>query len=84
MLKTTLPPVAKDMPVFCTTTGGSLTGVPVMALLPVMGAATPSLTLVAMVKLLLKLSAGVKLTPASKVLTSASAPLAVHTPVPAL
>jgi pilus assembly protein CpaE len=55
-----------------------------IAMLPVMGAATPSLTLVAMVKLLLKSSAGVKLTPASKVLTSASAPLAVHTPVPAL
>src|SRR5438477_525583 len=46
--------------------------------------ATPSLTLVAMVKLLLKFRAGLKVTPASKVLTSAIAPLALHTPVPAL
>ena len=33
--------------------GVSLTAVPVIALVPVMGAATPSLTLVAMLKLLL-------------------------------
>ena len=64
--------------------GASLTAVPVIALLPVIGAATPSLTLVAMVKVLLKLAAGVKVSPASRVLTSAIAPLAVQTPVPAL
>ena len=64
--------------------GASLTALPVIALLPVSGAATPSLTLVAMVKLLLKSAAGVKVSPASRVLTSAIAPLAVHTPVPAL
>ena len=51
-----------------------------MFLTPVIAGATPSLTLVAMVKLLLKFSAGVKVTPASKALTSAIAPLAVHTP----
>ena len=55
-----------------------------MSLLPVIGAATPSSTLVAMVKVLLKFSAGVKVTPASSVLTSAIAPLAVHTPVAAI
>ena len=64
--------------------GASFTAMPVMVLLPVIAAATPSLTLVAIVKLLLKFAAGVKVTPASKVLTSAIAPLAVHTPVPAL
>ena len=64
--------------------GASLTGVPVIALLPVTGAATPSLTLVAMVKLLLKSAVGVKVSAASSALTSAVAPLAVHTPVPAL
>src|SRR5438128_506373 len=55
-----------------------------MDLTPVIAGATPSLTLVAMVKLLLKFRAGLKVTPASKVLTSAIAPLALHTPVPAL
>ncbi len=67
-----------------TATGASFTGVPVIALLPVTGAATPSLTLVAMVKLPLKLTVGVKVSPASKVFTSAMVPDAVHTPVPAL
>ena len=37
-----------------------------------------------MVKLLLKFSAGVYVSPASSVFTSAIVPLAVHTPVPAL
>ena len=55
-----------------------------MFLVPVMAAATPSLTLVARVKLLLKLPAGVKVNPASSVFTLASAPLALHTPLPAL
>jgi hypothetical protein len=40
----------------------------------------PSLTLVAMLKLLLKLDAGVNVTPANNAFTSASAPLALHTP----
>src|SRR5438477_196586 len=40
-----------------------------MALTPVIAGATPSLTLVAMVKLLLKFRAGLKVTPASKALT---------------
>ena len=44
----------------------------------------PSDTLVAIVKLPLKLAAGVKVRPASSAFTSAMAPLAVHTPVPAL
>ena len=61
-----------------------MTGVPVIFLVPVIGAATPSETLVAMVKLLLKLEAGVKVNPASKVLTLAIAPVAVQTPVPAI
>src|SRR5436190_2145264 len=61
-------------------TGASLTGTPVMALVPVIGAATPSLTLVSIVKLLLKFGAGLNVTPASRVLTSARAPLAVQTP----
>ena len=60
--------------------GASFTAVPVIVLLPVTAAATPSLTLVAIVKLALKLSAGVKVSPASNVLTSAIAPLALHTP----
>ena len=64
--------------------GASFTGVPVIALLPSTAGATPSLTLVAIVKLALKLRLGVKVTPASRVFTSAVAPLAVHTPVPAL
>ena len=53
---------------------------PVIALTPVIAGATPSLTLVAMVKLLLKFWVGVKVTPASRVLTSAIAPVALHTP----
>ena len=57
---------------------------PVNALLPVIAGATPSLTLVAIVKLPLKFGAGVKVTPASSALTSAIAPEAVQTPVPAL
>ena len=52
--------------------------------MPVMAGATPSLTLVAIVKLPLKFAAGVNVTPASSALTSASAPEAVQTPVPAL
>src|SRR5256885_2318476 len=60
--------------------GASLTAIPVMLLLPV-ALSEPSLTLVAMVKLLLKLAAGTKVMPASRVLTSAMAPEAVHTPV---
>ena len=65
-------------------TGASLTAAPVKALLPVTGDATPSLTLVAIVKAALKFVVGVKLSAASSTLTSAIAPLAVHTPVPAL
>ncbi|MBK8341263.1 MAG: hypothetical protein IPK99_15310 [Flavobacteriales bacterium] len=53
---------------------------PVIGLLPVTGAATPSLTLVVMLKLVLKFAAGTKVTPASKMFTLAIAPLAVHTP----
>src|SRR5437660_6986019 len=49
-------------------------------LTPVIAGATPSLMLVAIVKLLLKFRAGLKVTPASKALTSAMAPLALHTP----
>ena len=64
--------------------GASLTAVPVMDLMPVTGGATPSLTLVAMVKLPLKLAAGVKFSPASSAFTSAMAPLAVQTPLVAL
>ena len=60
-----------------------MTAMPVMALLPLTDR-LPSLTLVAIVKLLLKFSVGVKVSPASSVLTSAIAPLAVQTPVPAL
>ena len=63
--------------------GASLTAVPLITLVPVMGAATPSDTLVAMLKLALKLAVGVKVTPASSVLTLAIAPAAVQTPVPA-
>ena len=62
-------------------TATSLTAVPVMDLEPVTAGATPSLTLVAMVKLPLKLAVGVKVTPARSVLTSAMAPVALHTPV---
>ena len=65
-----------------TTTGASLTGVPVTALEPVTDRA-PSDTLVAIVKFALKLRAGTKLTPARRVLTSAIAPDAVQMPVPA-
>ena len=53
---------------------------PVIGLLPVMGAATPSLTAVLMLKALSKSGAGVKVKAANKVLMSAQAPLAVHTP----
>ena len=52
--------------------------------MPVMAGAAPSLTLVAIVKLPLKFEAGENVTPASSALTSAIAPEAVHTPVPAL
>ena len=55
-----------------------------MDFVPVTAAATPSLTLVAIVKLLLKFAAGVNVNAASNVLTSAMAPLADQTPVPAL
>src|SRR5688572_18417970 len=51
-----------------------------MALVPLVGAEKPSVMEVAMVKLLLKFSAGVKVTAASSALTPAIAPLAVHTP----
>ena len=61
-----------------------MTATPVIVLLPVIGAATPSLTRVAIVKLLLKLGEGVKVSAANKVLISEIAPLALHTPVPAL
>ena len=57
-------------------------GMLVTALTPVAGGARPSLTLVAMVKLLLKLVAGKNVKPASNVLRSVIAPEAVHTPVP--
>ena len=56
---------------------------PVMALLP-LADRLPSLTLVAMVKLALKSAVGVKVRPASSAFTSASAPLALHTPLPVL
>ena len=59
-----------------------MTAEPVMTLVPVTERA-PSLTLVAIVKLLLKFNAGVKVTPISKVLTLATAPEAVQIPVPA-
>src|SRR4249919_3230172 len=61
-------------------TGASLAGVPVTFLMPVTGAATPSDTLVRMVKLVLTLAAVLKVTPASRMLTSAIGPEAVHTP----
>ena len=57
---------------------------PVIALEPVIGAATPSLTLVAMLKFELKFADGVNTTPASSVLTFAIAPDALQTPVAAL
>ena len=57
---------------------------PVNALVPVMAGATPSLTLVAIEKLPLKFAVGVNVTPASSALTSAIAPEAVQTPVPAM
>jgi hypothetical protein len=57
-----------------------LTGVPVIGLLPV-AVPVSSLTLVAMEKVLLKFSAGVNVTAASKALTSAIGPLALHIPV---
>ena len=61
-------------------TGASFTAAPVIPLLPVTGAATPSLTLVEMLNPLLKSAAGVKVRLASRVLTSAMAPLADQTP----
>jgi hypothetical protein len=64
--------------------GALLTAVPVIDFVPVTAAATPSLTLVAMVTLLLKFAAGVNVNAASNVLTLAMAPLADQTPVPAL
>ena len=64
--------------------GKSLTAMPLTVLIPITAGATPSETLVAIVKLLLKLALGVKVTPASKVFTLAVAPLAVQTPVLAL
>ena len=57
-----------------------MTGVPVMAFEPVTAAATPSLTLVAIVKFALKFKAGVNVKPDNRVLTSAIAPAAVQTP----
>ena len=60
--------------------GASLTAVTVTFLVPVRAAATPSLTEVAMVKFWSWSAAGVKVTPASRVLTSATAPLALQTP----
>jgi hypothetical protein len=73
--------VASAGDLLASSTGASLTGVPVKLLVPVMASATPSLTLVATVKSALKLVAGVKVTPASSVLTSAMAPEAVQRPV---
>ena len=64
-------------------TGTSLTAVPVIDFVPVTDR-LPSLMLVAIVKLLLKFAAGVNVSPASSVFTSAIAPLAVQTPVRAL
>src|SRR5262245_17799497 len=63
-------------------TGASLTATPVIDLVPVTAGATPSLTLVAIVKLPLKSWVGVQVSPASNALTFATGPLAVHTPVP--
>src|SRR5258706_300036 len=63
--------------------GASFAGVPVTAFEPGVAASVPSVTVVAIVKLALKFVTGVKMTPASSVFTSAIAPLAVHTPVPA-
>ncbi len=62
--------------------GASLTATPVKALDPVTED-DPSLTLVATVKFELKFDAGVNTTAASNTFTSAIAPLAVQTPVPA-
>ena len=62
----------------------SLTAIPVPALAPVIGAATPSLTLVAITKFAFTSAAGLKVTAASNVFTFAIGPDAVHTPVPAL
>src|SRR5687767_3445616 len=51
---------------------------------PVKAGATPSEIEVAMLKLPLKLAAGLNVTPESRAFTLASAPLADHTPVAAL
>src|SRR5262245_20846004 len=63
-----------------TATGASFTAMPVKALVPVNGVATPSLTLVAIEKSPLKFAAGLKVNPASSALTSPTAPEAVQTP----
>ena len=64
-------------------TGASFTAMPVNAFVPETLSA-PSLTLVATLKLPLKLSEGVNVNPASSAFTLPVAPRAVHTPVPAL
>jgi hypothetical protein len=64
-------------------TGASFIEIPVIAFRPLIESA-PSEIFVVIVKLELKLLVGVNLTPASNALTSAIAPLAVHTPVPVL
>ena len=63
------------------TVGASLIAVPVKLLLPVIAGAVPSEILVVTVKLELKLLAGVNISPANKVFTSAMAPEAIHIPV---
>ena len=65
--------------------GASLTATPVITLVPLAGPVlAASRTDVVMLKLLLKFAAGLNVTPASSAFTSATAPVAVHTPVPAL
>ena len=64
--------------------GASLTAMPVITLLPVMAGATPSLTLVAIVEAAVEVRRRRKRQPASSALTSAIAPEAVQTPVPAI
>src|SRR5258708_3236920 len=59
--------------------GASFTAIPMIALLPDTDD-EPSLTLVAIVRLPLKFAAGLKVTPAKTVFTSAIAPDAVHNP----
>ena len=74
---------ANDADFELSNTGASLTGIPVTGFAPVTES-DPSLTLVAIVKLAFTFNAGMNVTPASKLFTSAIAPDAVHTPVPAL